>query len=87
MRCQFKSNALAIAGSVSEHWVTVGGRIGMHTFAADAFSIDPSLMLGYVTGSGESPFGELAPGAPRNYDIGGFVIGLHVALSGWIGGT
>jgi hypothetical protein len=70
------------AGGVSEHWFTIGARLGAHLFAAPSFSIDPSIMLGYATGSGERSF--VGTG---NYDIDGFVVGLHVAISGWIGGT
>ena len=81
----YRSNAMEYVGSVSEHWFTIGARVGMHTFAAPAFSIDPSLMLGYATGSGETPSGSSTTPS-TSYDIDGFVVGLHVALSGWIGG-
>jgi hypothetical protein len=66
------------SSSYSEQTYTFGVQAGAHAFATPSFSVDPSLMLGYMTGSGEA-------GASA-VDFSGLVVGIRVALSGWLGG-
>jgi len=64
-----------------------GVQTGLHAFATPSFSIDPSLVLGYLTGSGSgSTTTSGIAGSSYSYDFDGFVVGFRVALSGWLGG-
>jgi hypothetical protein len=54
------------------------GRIGLRAFAAEGFSIDPSVVFGWATASGEVDTG------PTNVDTSGsaFNVGLGLGFSG-----
>ncbi|HET7543817.1 MAG TPA: outer membrane beta-barrel protein [Polyangiaceae bacterium] len=56
---------------------SIGGLAGVRVFAAQGFSVDPSIALLALTGSGEAGSAKL--------DRGGFAFLLGVSLSGWFG--
>jgi hypothetical protein len=56
----------------------LGVQGGLHAFATSSFSIDPSVLLAYTTGS-------TGP-EDHSLDVSGFTIGLRLAMSGWLGG-
>lgn len=58
------------------------GRFGIRAFPGNKeFSIDPSLMLGYVSASGDVEGGGLS----ADLSASGFQIGVFLGVSGWIG--
>jgi hypothetical protein len=57
----------------------IGGTAGAHCFAADVFSIDPSLTVLYEAGS--------ASVNDTSRDASGFALLLGIAFSGWFGGN
>ena len=61
------------------------GRAGIRWFLTPGFSLDPALVLGFATHSGNAQ-GIGAPNA-ASYDSGltGFSVGLGVTASGWVG--
>jgi hypothetical protein len=58
----------------------LGGRLGLHWFAAEGFSVAPSLAFIYASGSGEIDLG------PMNVDISmsGIDVALMLGASGWL---
>ena len=56
------------------------GRGGIRAFVTDQFSIDPSLVFGYVTGSGEVDVGNTTTDVSGS----GFQVGIVLGISGWI---
>jgi hypothetical protein len=56
------------------------GRLGLRAFAAEGFSIDPAVVFGWATASGEVDTG------PTNVDtsFSAFNVGLGLGFSGWI---
>jgi hypothetical protein len=69
-----------------QHFV-FGIQAGLHAFATTSFSIDPSVVLGYMLGSGHGSTINLSTaGSSYEYDFNGFIVGFRVALSGWLGG-
>jgi len=61
------------------------GRAGIRWFVTPGFSLDPALVFGFATHSGNAQ-GVAAPNA-ASYDSGltGFSVGLGVTASGWVG--
>jgi hypothetical protein len=58
----------------------LGGRVGVHWFAAEGFSVAPSLAFIYASGSGEIDLG------PSNVDLSmsGIEVALMLGASGWL---
>jgi hypothetical protein len=56
------------------------GALGLRWFAADGFSLDPALQIGWGLASGET--GPAA--APVDINASAFNVGLRLAVSGWI---
>lgn len=57
----------------------LGPEVGLHWFAADSFSLDPSAGVYFETGVDSS--------GPVDVDRTGYVIMLSLGLSGWLGGA
>jgi hypothetical protein len=72
----------------SETIFDIGARVGLLGFATHWFSIDPSVVIAYATGTGtqRSLFtGDPRAGGEQEHDLSGFSVGLRLAMSGWLG--
>jgi hypothetical protein len=56
------------------------GRIGLRAFLADAFSIDPALVVGAGVGSASQDGGA----GETDLSVTGFQVGLDIGFSGWM---